>query len=183
VPLAPSDLNDDQARAVAARAAAEMAAADPGQHRRPRRLAGHDEAGQMICEVAMELPQHPRVDPPTLKRLLARKLPGLPSVGVEATVMEALKVMVEQETGAVLVLDGARVAGLFSDRDFIRHGASGGGPARLTPIREAMADCTAFVTSTHTVPQCLALMTEQRLRHLPVLELIITHIFLMTVFG
>jgi len=124
----------------------------------------------MICEVAMELPQHPRVDPPTLKRLLARKLPGLPSVGVEATVMEALKVMVEQETGAVLVLDGARVAGLFSDRDFIRHGASGGGPARLTPIREAMADCTAFVTSTHTVPQCLALMTEQRLRHLPVLE-------------
>ncbi|MBK8534530.1 MAG: hypothetical protein IPL59_05040 [Candidatus Competibacteraceae bacterium] len=42
VPLAPSDLNDDQARAVAARAAAEMAAADPGQHRRPRRLAGYD---------------------------------------------------------------------------------------------------------------------------------------------
>ncbi|WP_051497835.1 CBS domain-containing protein, partial [Candidatus Contendibacter odensensis] len=84
--------------------------------------------------------------------------------------MEALKVRVEQETGAVLVLDGVRVAGLFSDRDFIRHGASGGGPARLTPIREAIADCTAFVTSTHTAPQCLALMTEQRLRHLPVLE-------------
>ncbi len=71
--------------------------------------------------------------------------------------MEALKVMVEQETGAVLVLDGARVAGLFSDRDFIRHGAT-------------MADCVAFATSTHTIPQCLALMTEQRLRHLPVLE-------------
>ncbi|MBK8755103.1 MAG: CBS domain-containing protein [Candidatus Competibacteraceae bacterium] len=84
--------------------------------------------------------------------------------------MEALKVMVEQETGAVLVLDGARVAGLFSDRDFIRHGATGSRPARLTPIREAMADCVAFATSTHTIPQCLALMTEQRLRHLPVLE-------------
>ncbi|MBK8536844.1 MAG: hypothetical protein IPL59_18140 [Candidatus Competibacteraceae bacterium] len=62
--------------------------------------------------------------------------------------MEALKMRVEQETGAVLVLDGARGAGLFSDRDFICHSATGGRPARLTPIREAMAEGVAFATLT-----------------------------------
>ena len=119
----------------------------------------------------MNLPQHPRIKPLTLEQILARKPPGSDAVGADATVLDALRVMAERDIGAVLVLDGERVAGLFSERDFARHAvAAGGAVSRLTPVRDAMATGVACATAEHTVPECLELMARQRLRHLPVVE-------------
>ncbi len=119
----------------------------------------------------MNLPQHPRINPPTPGQILAQKPPGVDAVGADATVLDALRLMAERDIDAVLVLDGERVAGLFSERDFARYAvAVGGAVSRLAPVRDAMVTGIACVTAAHTMPECLELMARQQLRHLPVVE-------------
>lgn len=83
---------------------------------------------------------------------------------------EALIVMAEYNIGAVLVLDGAGLAGIFTERDYARKGILAGRAAKDTPVREVMTQRVVYVTPAHTVPQCMAIMTEQRIRHLPVMD-------------
>lgn len=106
----------------------------------------------------------------TVAQILQRKGHQIWSVPVTATVFEALQVMAEKNIGAVLVMDGERVAGIFSERDFVRRvGAQGLDPA-TTPIRQVMSSPVLSISPKATVEECLAVMTEKRLRHLPVVE-------------
>lgn len=118
----------------------------------------------------MESGQHPRVAHLTLKQVLAKKPLDPHSVSIDATMLDALRVMAERDIGAVLVLDGERPVGLFTERDFARHTVSDGSPAHLTSVRQAMAGNVVFATPEQTVSQGMALLREQRLRYLVVLE-------------
>jgi signal-transduction protein with cAMP-binding, CBS, and nucleotidyltransferase domain len=118
----------------------------------------------------MELPQHPRIAPLTIQGVLAEAPLPCHSVNVDATVAQAVQVLAGHDVGAVLVRDGARVVGIFSAGDYVRLASAGTGQADVTPLREAMTLCAAVASPTQTVPECLALMHEKRLRYLPVLE-------------
>jgi len=85
-------------------------------------------------------------------------------------VYEALELMAEKNIGAVLVLDADRVVGIFSERDYARRVALRGRSSRTTPIYEVMTSKVFYVRPDHTIEECMALMTEKRIRHLPVME-------------
>ncbi|RCK75607.1 MAG: CBS domain protein [Anaerolineae bacterium] len=92
------------------------------------------------------------------------------SVAVDASVLEALKVMAEANIGAVMVMEGNKVVGIFTERDYARKGELQGRSARETPIREVMVEKMVTVTPKTTIEQCMALMRQFHIRHLPVVE-------------
>ncbi len=106
----------------------------------------------------------------TLRQLLASKPAGVLTTGAQATVWEALRLMAEKDVGAVVVVDGGTVIGLLSERDYARKGILLGRTAKDTAVCEVMNETVITVTPQQTVPQCMALMTAHRTRHLPVLE-------------
>ncbi len=103
----------------------------------------------------------------TAAQLLELKPTGVVAIAPGATVLDALKLLAEKNVGAVLVMDGARLVGLFSERDHARKVALKGKSAD-TPVSEVMTREVVFVTPTHTNEECMALMTDKRVRHLPV---------------
>lgn len=92
------------------------------------------------------------------------------SVGPDDSVFTALELMAEKGIGAVLVLDGQNVAGILSERDYARQVILKGKASKDTPVREIMTTSLFVVTPERTVDDCMALMTEKRIRHLPVVE-------------
>jgi CBS domain-containing protein len=106
----------------------------------------------------------------SLRELLQAKTPGVHSVPANATVLDALKLMAEKDIGAVLVLDRGKLVGIITERDYARKGILAGRLAKDTPVRETMSRNVLTVTPAHTVQQCMALMTEREIRHLPVVE-------------
>ena len=106
----------------------------------------------------------------TLKQLLADKDRPLAVVAPGDTVFHALTVMAKHEVGALLVLDGEQLVGIFSERDYARKIILQGKTSKETLVREIMSDRVAYVTPNSTVDECMALMTEKRFRHLPVLD-------------
>jgi len=118
----------------------------------------------------MELPQHSRVAPLTVKALLAHKTAPFYSVAADAMLAEALKTMAEHDVGALVVLDGRQVAGIFSERDYVRWSFLGFGKADASRVRDAMGASIDFATPAQGVHECLTLMHEKRLRYLPVVE-------------
>ena len=92
------------------------------------------------------------------------------SVGPEATVLEALQRMAEKEIGALAVMDGARLVGIISERDYARKVFLLGRSSPTTLVKEIM---TSHVVHTHLdqpIEECMAVMTDKRVRHLPVIE-------------
>jgi CBS domain-containing protein len=106
----------------------------------------------------------------TVRELLAKKGGEVWSVSPDATVYEALQVMAARNVGAVLVLDGAELAGILSERDYARQVILKGKASRDTPVREIMTTRLVCVTPERTIEDCMALMTDRRIRHLPVLQ-------------
>lgn len=106
----------------------------------------------------------------TVRQLLQAKSSTVYSVAPEARVYEALKLMAEKEIGALVVLDGARLAGILSERDYARKVILHGKSSHDIPVREIMTENVITVQPGQTVDQCMALMTERRIRHLPVVE-------------
>lgn len=106
----------------------------------------------------------------TLKQILAAKPPGAYAVTPDTSVLTALQLMAEKQVGAVVVLDGERLAGVLSERDYARKVVLVGKTSKDTAVREIMTEKVVSVTPEHTVPQCMGLMTEKRIRHLPVVE-------------
>lgn len=106
----------------------------------------------------------------TLKQLLAEKHRPLVVVAPRDSVFHALSVMAENNVGAVLVLDGEELVGIFSERDYARKIILHGKSSKETPVREIMSERVAYVTPSATLDECMALMTEKHFRHLPVLS-------------
>ena len=106
----------------------------------------------------------------TVEQMLEGKGQRLLSVAPGATVYEALKLMAEHEVGALVVLDGDRLVGIFSERDYARKVILFGKSSKETLVREIMTDKVLCVRPDQTVDQCMALMTDKRVRHLPVLD-------------
>jgi CBS domain-containing protein len=104
----------------------------------------------------------------TAAQLLKLKPTGVVAITPEATVLDALKLLAEKNVGAVLVMDGPHLVGLFSERDYARKVALKGKSSTTTPVSEVMTREVLFVTPTHTNEECMALMTDKRIRHLPV---------------
>jgi CBS domain-containing protein len=92
------------------------------------------------------------------------------AVRPDDTVLAALGVMAEHDIGAVLVLDGDQVAGLLTERDYARKVALVGRASKDSPVRAIMTVDVVCVPPSHTVEACMAVMTERRVRHLPVID-------------
>ena len=106
----------------------------------------------------------------TLKQLLEGKNRKLAAVSPDQTVLQALEIMAEVDVGALLVLDGERLAGVFSERDYARKVILQGKASRHTAVSEIMTGKVIYVTPEVSVEECMAIMTEKRIRHLPVLD-------------
>jgi len=87
-----------------------------------------------------------------------------------ATVYEALEKMAEKNIGALLVIEGEQVVGIFSERDYARKVVLRGKASRETSVSEVMTSRVIAVPPNQSVEKCMALMTEKRIRHLPVLD-------------
>lgn len=97
--------------------------------------------------------------------------PGVYTIGSEATVFEAVKLMAHRNIGALPVLDAeGRIVGMVTERDYARKVVLMDRLSRTTRVREIMAHPVLFVRPSHTSDECMALMTENRLRHLPVMD-------------
>jgi CBS domain-containing protein len=106
----------------------------------------------------------------TVAQLLRAKGPHVLSVSPDAAVFAALEVMAERNVGALLVLDGERLVGIFSERDYARKVILKGKSSKEIPVREIMSTQVLYVRPDQTVEDCMALMTDKRVRHLPVLD-------------
>jgi CBS domain-containing protein len=106
----------------------------------------------------------------TLAQLLMEKGPAVYAIGPDTLVFSALQMMVEKDVGALVVLEGQKLVGIFSERDYARKVVLTGKTSKDTPVREVMTADVVFVTADHTVPQCMELMTTNRIRHLPVVQ-------------
>ncbi|WP_415035744.1 CBS domain-containing protein [Azonexus sp.] len=105
----------------------------------------------------------------TLKQLLAEKNRQPVVVSPKDMVFHALQVMSDNGVGAVLVMEGERLVGIFSERDYARKIALANKNSKETPVSAVMTSKVAYVNPENTIAECMTLMTERRFRHLPVL--------------
>jgi CBS domain-containing protein len=107
----------------------------------------------------------------TVRKLLNEKSHDkIYTVASTDTVLQALKVMAEGNTGAVLVTEGEKIVGIFTERDYARQGEVKGRLAGETPIADVMTKEMVLIKPETTVRQCTELMSKYHVRHLPVLE-------------
>ncbi|MBV8046391.1 MAG: CBS domain-containing protein [Paludibacterium sp.] len=107
----------------------------------------------------------------TVRQLLNEKSHRpLISVSPDATVYQALQVMADEDVGAVLVMEMGDVQGIFSERDYARRIVLQGRTSITTPVRDIMTSRVVYVKPDNTLQECMALMTERHIRHLPVME-------------
>jgi CBS domain-containing protein len=106
----------------------------------------------------------------TVSALLHHKGSALWSVAPDTTVFEAIKLMADKNIGALLVISGGKVVGMFSERDYTRKIALQGKTSKDTRVHEVCSCEIYSVGPNHSVEECMKLMTEHRVRHLPVVE-------------
>lgn len=106
----------------------------------------------------------------TVRDLLAGKSSEVWSIGPDATVYDAIALMSERGIGAVLVLEGGKLVGILSERDYARRVILKGKASRETPVREIMTTQLIHVTHERTIEDCMSIMTTSRIRHLPVVH-------------
>ena len=87
-----------------------------------------------------------------------------------ASVFDAVKLMAEKNIGALMVIEGEKIVGLITERDYARKIVLKGRSSKETPVRDIMTPQVMFVHSDQSSEECMALMTENRLRHLPVMD-------------
>jgi CBS domain-containing protein len=106
----------------------------------------------------------------TIHEILNQKGSQAWSIGPEATVFEAIGLMAEKNIGALLVVRQEKLIGILSERDYTRKIALHGKSSKQTKVKEIISNRVISATPSHTVEDCMRLMTEHRIRHLPVLE-------------
>jgi len=105
-----------------------------------------------------------------VRQLLERKSREIYSVEPGAAVLEAIRAMAAHHVGALLVMQGANLSGIVSERDYARKVILMGRSSADTPVRDIMSSPVLTVSPDDTVQKCMQLVTEKRVRHLPVLE-------------
>jgi CBS domain-containing protein len=106
----------------------------------------------------------------TIGTLLHHKGSEVWTIPATATVFEAIQLMARKNIGALPVLDGTRLVGIFSERDYTRKVALEGKTSQKTLVREIISTNITSVTPENSIEDCMRLMTEKRVRHLPVME-------------
>ena len=106
----------------------------------------------------------------TVGDVLKQKGSDVSFVEPETTVFETLQLMAQKDIGAVLVLQSGEVVGIFSERDYAREVILEGLSSKDTPVKDVMTRKVAIVQPGQTLGECMALMTDKRIRHLPVFD-------------
>jgi CBS domain-containing protein len=106
----------------------------------------------------------------TVRQLLGAKAPEVFAVSPDDSVLDAIKLMALKGIGAVLVMQEARLAGIVSERDYARKVVLQGRSSSTTPVRDVMTAEVVTVRLDDTVDRCMQIVTDHRIRHLPVLE-------------
>ena len=106
----------------------------------------------------------------SVKQLLSAKGGQVHSIGPDAKVIEALQIMAQKDVGALIVMENGRLAGILSERDYARKVILRGKSSQDVPVREIMTAEVVTVDPASTIEQCMALVTQRRIRHLPIVE-------------
>ena len=106
----------------------------------------------------------------TVRQLLDTKSPEIHSISPDAPVIDAIRLMAERRIGALLVMEGPRLAGILSERDYARKIVLQGRSSKDTPVRDIMTADVVCISPQDTSDQCMQLVTDSRIRHLPVVE-------------
>ena len=108
----------------------------------------------------------------TVRQLLDAKGNSILSISSDSTVYDALVIMAEKHVGALLIMDAGHLVGIFSERDYARSVVLKGKSSKDTPIKEVITPGSLLITVNpgQTVEECLNLVSDKRIRHLPVLE-------------
>jgi signal-transduction protein with cAMP-binding, CBS, and nucleotidyltransferase domain len=106
----------------------------------------------------------------TARKILGTKGGRVWSIGPRATAYEALQLMADKDVGALLVIDGESIVGVFSERDYARKVILKGKSSKSTFVAELMSTPVFYIEPDKTIEDCMALMTAKRMRHLPVLD-------------
>jgi len=102
--------------------------------------------------------------------VLAQKSSIVASISPDVTVFNAITVMAEKNIGALPVIENNRLVGMISERDYTRLVALKGKSSKQTPVREIMSRNLTVASPANTIEECMRLMTEKHVRHLPVVE-------------
>jgi len=106
----------------------------------------------------------------TVKDLLRTKGQAIWSIDADASILDALKLMAAKEIGALMVMVGGQITGIVSERDYARKVVLHGKSSKDTPVREIMTRKVLYLRPEQTVEECMALMTDKHIRHMPVLD-------------
>jgi CBS domain-containing protein len=106
----------------------------------------------------------------TISEILHQKGGQVWSIGPEAMVFDAIQLMSDKNIGALLVTHDDRLVGILTERDYTRKIALKGKSSKQTAVKEILSGQVIHVTPDHTIEECMRLMTDHRVRHLPVLE-------------
>lgn len=106
----------------------------------------------------------------TISEILNHKGSQVWSISPAETVFDAIELMAEKNIGALLVIESNRLVGILTERDYTRKVALKGKSSKQTAVREILSGNPVHVTPDHTIEDCMRLMTEHRVRHLPILE-------------
>jgi len=102
--------------------------------------------------------------------VICRKGPDIWSIPSDASVYSAIETMADRRIGALLVIDDGRLVGIVSERDYARKVVLMDRSSKETPVRDIMTGSVRYVHPDQTTEVCMALMTERRMRHLPVID-------------
>ena len=106
----------------------------------------------------------------TVRQLLEAKAPEVFAIGPVAPVIDAIRLMAEKRIGALLVMQAGKLAGIVSERDYARKIVLQGRSSRDTPVRDIMTADVVSIGLDDTTDRCMQLVTDRRIRHLPVLD-------------
>jgi len=106
----------------------------------------------------------------TISQFLDQSKGPIHAVGPSATVREALEIMAQHNIGALLVLDGPSLAGIFSERDYARKVALKGKSSSDALVQDIMTAKVITIDTRHTIDQCMQIMTDNHIRHLPIVN-------------
>ncbi len=105
-----------------------------------------------------------------VSEILSHKGSNAWSISPTSTVYDAIQMMADKNVGALLVTEGSKLVGIISERDYTRKVALKGKSSKQTSVSEILSGQVIHVTPAHSVEDCMRLMTDHRIRHLPVLE-------------